>query len=221
MPCLLLCMKNLKLIIFDLDGTLVNAYPAIIASFNFVLRKQGYPKQSALIIKRAVGRGDENLIKPYVSPKDFKETVALYRLHHKMALLKKSRLFPGVMDMLGYLKCKGYKLAVASNRPTKFTRILIRHLGIEKYFDYILCGDKLKHMKPHPEMLNKICHRFSAGKSEVLFAGDMTIDAICGRRAGIKTVIVTTGSSSLNEIRKEKPFKIIRKITQLIGIIED
>ncbi len=208
-------MKDIKLIIFDLDGTLIDAYPAIIKSFNFVMRKFKYPPQKPLVIRRAVGWGDDNLLKPFIRAKDLRTMLLLYRRHHKVSLVKKSRVFPGALKVLSYLKDKGYKLAVASNRPTQFSRILIRHLGLKKYFAYVLCADKLKHIKPHPEILNKIIKRFKVGSRETIYVGDMNIDAQAGRRARIKTIIVTTGSSTRREIQKEHPYLIISKIRQL------
>ena len=212
-------MKDIKLVIFDLDGTLVNAYPAIIRSFNYAMQKLNYPKQGALTIRRAVGWGDENLLRPFIDRKDLKKALDLYRWHHKTALLKGSCLFPGAKKILQYLRGKGYKLAVASNRPTKFSLILIRHLGIKEYFDYVLCADKLKHGKPHPEILNKIMQRFNVLPHQALYVGDMIIDAKAARRAKIKTIIVATGSSTKQEIEKENPYLIIKKISELLNIL--
>lgn len=212
-------MKNIKLIIFDLDGTLVNAYPAIISSFNYTMQKLNYPKLGVLSIRRAVGWGDKNLLKPFINPKDLISALAIYRQHHKKALIKGSCLFPRVKIILQYLKNNGYKLAVASNRPSKFSLILIRHLGLKKYFNYVLCSDKLRYGKPHPEILNKIMQRLSCLASQSLYVGDMAIDAQAGRRAKVKTIIVTTGSSSRQEIKKEKPHQIITKITELLKLL--
>lgn len=212
-------MKNIKLVIFDLDGTLIDAYPAINESFNYVMHKLHYPPQDNLIIRRAVGWGDDNLLRPFMKEKDLPKGVILYRKHHKEALIKKSRLFPGVKGLLAYLKRKGYYLAVASNRPTQFSWILIRHLKLDKYFDYVLCGDKLDNIKPHPEIIHKIMEKFSLGPKETVFVGDMFIDAQAGRRAKVKTIMVTTGSSTKQEIKKEKPYRIISKITDLLRIV--
>jgi len=208
-------MKDIKLVIFDLDGTLVNAYPAIARSFNYAMQKLGCSKQDSLTIRRAVGWGDENLLKPFVTRQDLKKALVIYRRHQKTALLKGSSLLPGAKNILYYLKKKGYKLAVASNRPTKFSLILINHLGIKKYFDYVLCADKLKHGKPNPEILNKIVRRLRVLSSQALYVGDMVIDAKAGYNAKIGTVIVTTGSSTKEEIKKEKPSRIIARISQL------
>ncbi len=212
-------MQNIKLIIFDLDGTLVNAYAAINSSFNYVMRKLGLKQKSAGLIRRAVGWGDANLLKPYVGERNLELALSLYRRHHEHSLFKQSRLYPQVRPLLLRLKDKGYKLAVASNRPNKFSLILLRHLRIIDFFDYLLCADKLKRGKPDPEILNKIISRLAVKKSQVLYAGDMVIDAQAGRRAGIKTVIVTTGSNSLSEIKKERPFKIIPEISGLSGLL--
>ena len=208
--------SKVRLIIFDLDGTLVDAYPAIISSFNHTLRRMGYPSQDSLIIRRAVGWGDENLLKPFLKRKDLKVALAIYRRHHQKALLRCSRLFPQAKAVLRDLKRKGYRLAVASNRPSRFSRILIRHLGLERYFTYVLCADRVKYGKPHPEILKKIMGRLRLAPPEAIYVGDMTIDAQAGRRAKIKTIIVTTGSSSQAEIKREKPWRAIGRIGDLL-----
>jgi phosphoglycolate phosphatase len=208
-------MENIRLIIFDLDGTLVDAYEAINSSFNYVMVKLGLKPQSSSLIRRAVGWGDANLLKPYVLKRDWKRALNLYRNHHKHSLLKYAHLYPQVRSLLGRLKKKGYKLAVASNRPSKFSFILLKHLQIIDFFDYVLCADKLKRGKPAPEILNRIIKRFTLKKSQVLYVGDMVIDAQAGRRAKVKTVIVTGGSSSKFEIKREHPFRVISAISRL------
>lgn len=212
-------LKNTKLIILDLDGTLINAYPAIIRSFNFTMARLNYPLQGERTICRAVGKGDDKLLKPFVRSEDLKKALCLYRQHHQKALLKHSTLFPKVKMILQLLKQRGHKLAVASNRPSRFSWILIRHLGLARYFDYVLCADTLRYRKPHPLILRKIMRYFSLKPGETVYVGDMTIDAQAGRRAGVNTVIVTTGSSDWAEIKKEKPDFIIRKIADLLKLL--
>ncbi len=215
-PAYVFYMQNIKLVIFDLDGTLINAYAAICSSFNYVMRKLGLKPKSSSFIRRQVGWGDTNLLKSSVPELDLERSLRLYRNHHKLSLLRQSRLYPYVKELLQQLKNQGCKLAVASNRPSRFSFILLKHLRISGFFDYVLCADKLKHGKPDPEILNKIIRSFSIKKSQVLYVGDMVIDAQAGRRAGVKTIIVTSGSSSIAEIRKEHPFKVIPGVRKLI-----
>ncbi|MDD2752537.1 MAG: HAD hydrolase-like protein, partial [Candidatus Omnitrophica bacterium] len=105
-------MKNIKLVIFDLDGTLINAFTAINRSFNYTMRNLGYPRQNSLTIRRAVGWGDKNLLKPFLLAKDLPQATLIYRRHHKKALISGSRLYPGARKLLNFLRLKGYKLAV-------------------------------------------------------------------------------------------------------------
>jgi len=213
-------LKNkIKLVIFDLDGTLVDAYRAITSSFNYVMCMLKYPLQDASVIRHAVGWGDKFLLKPFVKKKDLEVALRLYRKDHSKALLRLSRLYSGSAATLAYLKKKKYIIAVASNRPTRFSRILVEHLKIKPFLDYLLCADKLKHGKPHPEILNKIMDKFGFCPGEVVYVGDMVIDAQAGAAAGVHTIIVKGGSSSLAQIKKQNPDKIISKISCLIKIL--
>ena len=213
--------KSLKLIIFDLDGTLINAYKAVELSVNFTMQKLDLPSQSKDTIRRSVGWGDRNLLERFVKPSELAKALKIYRRHHSKALKIGTKFLPGAKKLLEKLYSEKYLLAVASNRPTKFSLIALNHLKVQKYFAYILCADKLRQGKPHPEILNQILSKLNVLRSEALYVGDMTIDVETGNNAGIKTVAVLTGSSSLGEIKKRKPFKIIRKISKLTSIINN
>jgi HAD superfamily hydrolase (TIGR01509 family) len=125
----------------------------------------------------------------------------------------------GVRGLLRRLKARGYKLAVASNRPTSFSYLLLRHLKLRKYFNYVLCADRLKRGKPHPEIIRRILERFSLQPGEALLVGDMVVDILAGRRAGVKTALVCGGSSPLEEAKSHKPDFILRKVSSLLRMI--
>lgn len=206
---------DIKLVIFDLDGTLIDAYTAIIRSFNFTMAALGYEPQPDLAIRRAVGWGDKFLLKPFVKNSDLDKALLLYRKHHKKSLIRYSKVFAHVNRLLEYLKNKGYKLAVASNRPTRFSWILIKQLNLKKYFNYVLCADRLEHGKPYPEILNKVMRKLRVKPCETMYVGDMVIDAQAGKRAKVRTVAVTTGSNTKKELLSEKPDRIIKNIAEL------
>ncbi len=209
----------LKLIIFDLDGTLVNAYEAIERSLNFTLKKLGYPPANISQVRRAVGWGDENFIKRFVRKEDREKGLEIYRQHHKSALLKYSKVIPKVKEILGILKKRNYKLAIASNRPEKFTRLLLNHLGLKKYFPTVVCAKNKDEIKPHPWLLLKIIKKLRIKKNEAIYLGDMTIDVRAGKNAGIRTIAILGGSSSRNELRQTKPSGIITKFPQLLNFL--
>ena len=83
----------------------------------------------------------------------------------------------------------------------------------------MLCADKLKFGKPHPEILNKIRKKFSLKRNEILYIGDMVIDAQAGSRAGIRTIIVSGGSSTQSQIRQERPWRIARGLGVLLELL--
>jgi len=211
--------KNTKLIIFDLDGTIVDAYDAIIDSFNYMMKKLHLPAIDPTTIRRAVGWGDVKLLSPFLHNKIVKKALRIYRPHHKISLLKKSHPIPGAKNILKYLKKKGYKIAVASNRPSEFSKILIRHLKIDKFFDYVLCADQIKKAKPNPEIINKIMKLFSISRRQTVYVGDMTVDIQAAKAAKVKSIAVLTGSSSKKEIKAKKPDYIFKNITYIKKVL--
>ena len=211
----------IKLVIFDLDGTLVNAYPAVSQSVNYTLNALGFPSRSHFEIKRSVGGGDRKLMVHFVGEKLADDAIKIYRPHHTKALNLNGavKLLPGSLGTLKFLKAKGFKLAIASNRPTKFTRIILKVLGILHFFDVVLCADRADKPKPDPGILWTIAHRLKFEKKEILYVGDMTIDINCGHRAGIKVIAVASGSSSKKELKGLKPWGFIDKMVGLKSII--
>lgn len=206
------------MVIFDLDGTLVDAYRAIEKSLNFTLKRLGHRPVGPYKVRMSVGWGDENFIRKFFREEKVKEALKIYRRHHKASLPKYSRLLPGAKRILQYLRRRGYKLAVASNRPQRFTKILLRNLDLRKYFDLVVCAKNKDEIKPNPTLLQKITRRLKVDADEAIYVGDMTIDVYAGKNAGIKTVAVLGGSSSKSELKRAKPFKIISKLAELKSI---
>ena len=207
-----------KLIIFDIDGTIVDAYGAIEKSLNYTLGRLGYPKAKMSVIRRAVGHGDRNFIEYFVRKKDVEEGLKLYRAHHEKALLKYSKVIPGAKRLLLGLKKKGYKLAVASNRPPKFSAILLRHVGLLGYFDAVACAKDKSEIKPKPFLIPRILRELGIKKEEALYVGDMTVDVDAGRNAGVRVIAVLGGSSSHSELRRAGPCGIIRRLSRLLDV---
>ena len=211
--------NKIKLVIFDLDGTLVDAYSAIELSLNYAREKFALGPVSFLKIKKSVGWGDKSLIEPFFKKDQVLKALNIYRAHHKKALISHSRLFPFTKKLLETLKSDKIKLAVATNRPTKYTNILVRHLGIKKYFDVILCADKAKSYKPAPGILLSIMKKLKILPSEAFYVGDMTVDILAGKNALLKTIAVLTGSCTRKELVKARPFKILKNASFLPQVL--
>mgnify|MGYP001597714180 FL=1 len=194
---------------------MADAYEAISASVNFTLQKLGHKKAAYLKIRKAVGWGDRRLLAAFLPEKDIDRALLIYRRHHRVSLKKCSRILPYSKGVLDYLRGNKIKAAIASNRPTEFTNILLNSLGIKGCFDYVLCADKLVEGKPNPEILLKIMRELKIDPRETLYVGDMVIDVETGRNAGVRVAAVLGGSSTLAEIKKARPFKIIKSLASL------
>lgn len=209
-------MNRKSLFIFDLDGTLVDAYKAVWKSLNFALKKLGLASVTLEKVKRSVGRGDRLFVETFFPHGESSRALKLYRTHHRKALLSFSRLKPGARRLIDQLRKKGKKTAVASNRPQMFTNIILRRLGLRP--DYVLCADRIGKRKPDPKILLEILHRFRIKRKNAVYIGDMDIDMETARRAGIDAVFVTGGSSTLRSVRKYRK-RIIRRLRELVDLI--
>jgi len=197
--------KNCKrLFIFDLDGTLVDAYGAIERSLNFTRRKLGYKKISLSVVKNSIGRGDKLFIKNFFELKDTGRALRMYRRHHKISLLDAVHLKPFAQQLLKRLKQEGKAVAIVSNRPTAFTNIILTRLKIKKYIDFCLCADKARKIKPHPEMLLRTLEKFKIPPPCAVYTGDMVIDLEAARGAHIESIFVRGGSGTLKQAKAYK-----------------
>lgn len=209
-------MTAKKLFIFDLDGTLVDAYTAIRKSLNYTLKRLGYRPVSFARAKRNVGKGDKAFMEVFFRPGDVEKALAIYRCHHETSLKKYSRLKAYSSKFLRALKKRGKKIAIASNRPRCFTNIIIKALKIDLLVDYILCADEINSHKPKPKILNMVVKKFGVKKGEAVFVGDMDIDMETAKRAHIDAIFIKGGSSTLADIKRYKVKKVIRSLKELI-----
>ena len=210
---------DLKLVIFDLDGTLVDAYTAVQKSFNVALEALGYPALDLDTVRQSVGWGERLLIAKFVKEEDVDKAISIYRQHHAVALKSDVRLLPHAKEVLAALKKEGTQLAIASNRPARFTEIILKYQGIRSFFDYALCADQVKTPKPDPEILQKILQKFGCLSQDAVYVGDMIVDVRAGANARIKTIAVTTGSSSKEEILAETPFACFDSLAEVGNVL--
>ena len=208
-----------KTVIFDLDGTVFDDYRTIAESLNYALRRSGYKAQTVARVRRAVGRGPGTLFAYFVPEKDVKAVEEIYMERYRQILCSGVKCLPGAYRLLKDLHREGVKLAVASNKAGEFSRPILKHLKIDKFFRKVVCGDDVKHPKPHPEILLSIMKEFKSPASRTLYVGDMDIDARTGRAAGVRTVIVVTGSSLRKEVERERPYKILRRIGEVRRLV--
>lgn len=196
-------------IVFDLDGTLIDSYEAIAKSLNHALRQLGYPEMPADRVRSLVGRGLESLIERALRERGAGDPVAetargvtLFRRCYEEVCVPGTRLLPEVAQTLAILADRGYKMAVATNKPSYFADRLMTSLGIRGYFACVLGPDLVTHPKPHPEMVTAALEKMELKPPEAVYIGDMEVDVQTARAAGVPVIVLPTGSSSIDELRR-------------------
>jgi len=214
-------LSEKKLFIFDLDGTLADCFRAVEKSLNFTLKSMGYTPVNYVFAKMAVGRGDKDFVSRFVEPKHVYKALKIYRKHHAKALLKYSKLKPYAKQLLFFLKKMHKSVAIASNRPRKFTDIIIKGLFIDRYLDLVLCADEIKKLKPHPKLLNTLIKSFNKKKADSVFVGDMDIDLEAAKRARIDAIFISGGSSHVSTAKKYKNKLIVHSLKEIINFLKE
>ena len=207
-----------KAAIFDLDGTLVDTYPALLESLNHVLSAFSLPAVDPPMIKKMVGRGLENLMRQAVGEERLKEGIMLFRSSYDQTHLRGSFLFPDVKETLLSLRRLGTNMAVASNKPSDYSRNILKHLDINQFFLECFGPDRGVRPKPDPEMLRTTMQVLQSTSEETLYVGDMILDVETARNAGVPVALISTGGYSLRELRDAHPDYLFPHFQMLLTI---
>jgi len=213
-------MKNKTLFIFDVDGTLVNAFVAIQRSLNYTRKKFGYSPVGFQKAKREVGHGDRRFIESFFREEHVDEALRVFKKHHEKSVVRYSKVLPNARLVLSRLKQKGKRLAVATNRPRRFTRLILKKLDLIKYLDVILCADEVKSYKPKPKILNTILEKLKVGKKDAVFVGDMDIDMETAKRAKIQGVFVKGGAGFASEVEHFPRIQTIPNLKKILTYLD-
>jgi len=212
-------------IIFDLDGTLIDSYDAIGASLNHALTRLGRSPLPADPIRKMVGRGLEVLIARALEREgagpdaEVVEAVALFREHYDRTCVAATRLLPDVETTLRSLHKRGYRMGVATNKPSYFARRLLDALGVGDLIPAIYGPDLVSHHKPHPEMVHRLLAAMGLTAPETIYVGDMEVDVETARAAGVRVVVMPTGSSTVAALHAARPDLVVAGFSALLDLL--
>lgn len=212
----------LKLLIFDLDGTLVNSVADLADATNYALNKYGYPIHDEekynyfvgngvlKLIERALPENERTEEQIKILREDFSE---YYNVHYK----DKTRPYNGIPEVLHKLRKKGLQLAVASNKPDEFTKIIVNHFFPDT-FSCVQGGLDGVPKKPDPQIVLSIMEKFSVSPDECLFIGDTNVDILTGKNSGVCTIGCLWGFRDFEELSSAGADYIISDPEEILDI---
>ncbi|RMF81232.1 MAG: HAD family hydrolase [Nitrospirae bacterium] len=210
-----------ELLIFDLDGTLIDSKEDIAAALNQTLAESGLPQLAREVIYAHVGNGVFELIRGTVAAAGGDEGQAEAVLGRFMEVyearcLERTRLYPGAHEVR--VRFAGVPMALITNKSMRFTRPILAGLGIAAWFEPVLARDSLARCKPHPEPLLHCLARHGADPARTWMVGDGAVDIEAGRAAGVRTVGCLYGFRTEAELRAARPDALIRDLRELPGL---
>lgn len=206
------------LLIFDLDGTLIESKWDIAQSVNFTLAALGLPERPIEEIFGFVGDGVKRLLRLAVgegSQARFEEALKVFRRHYLEHCLDRTSFYPGIEPMLQHFAHKDK--TIATNKSIEYTRVILNGLG-PQHFRYMVGGDNGFGLKPEPGMILHILEKIGASKERTVLVGDSTNDINGGHNAGIRVCAVGYGMGNRAKMEACQPDWFIEKPEQLMEI---
>ena len=207
-------------LIFDLDGTLVDSKKDLTASVNHVRLTFGFPQLTEKEIAGYIGDGAQMLIRralgPEVSDADVQSGLQLFLSYYREHMLDQSELYPGVAEALQSLR--DFRLAVLTNKPIRFSRMMLEGLGILKSFAAVYGGNSFERKKPDPIGILQILSDTGGHAEKTWMIGDSAVDVLTGRNAGVKTVGVSWGYAA-ESFERTPPDALIDHVEELEPLV--
>ncbi|WP_353571764.1 phosphoglycolate phosphatase [Candidatus Albibeggiatoa sp. nov. BB20] len=219
-----------KLVLIDLDGTLVDSVPDLSYAVDHMMMALELPQPGEKKVRQWVGNGIEKLVKRALAddmdaePEAdlFEQGLHIFKGSYAECNGRHSQLYDGVKEGLDWLKQEGFTIACITNKAQQFTTPLLEKVGILDYFQLVVSGDSLPKKKPDPMPLLHSAAHFSVTPSKALMIGDSMTDVKAARNAEFGAVIcVNYGYNHGIDIREANPDSVIDSFTQLPQLLQN
>ena len=219
-------LNNKKLLIFDLDGTLIDSSGDLALAVNHTLKTLNLSTYDIDTIHHWVGNGAEILIKRALSgsktidttleERYWREALKIFLDFYSKNLTVATVTYPNVLTTLKTLKKRGYRLAIVTNKPYIFIEPILEKLGLSNFFELILGGDSLEKKKPDPMPLLYICQKLNIFPNESVMIGDSKNDILASKSANMDSIGVTYGYNYGESIEYYKPTIVYNKFEDIL-----
>ena len=210
-----------QLVVFDLDGTLVDSASDIAESVNRTLEEWSLPRVEESVIRGWIGEGARRLLQQALehsgSALEVDAVFPSLEVHYGDCLLLDPRVYDGVRETLDDLRGKGVSLAVCTNKPQRFIRPLLQALALDDYFECIVGGDTLPERKPSALPLRHVVDHFGLQPAQCLMVGDSETDVLTAQAAQVPMALVTYGYLRGFDPKSVAGVRVIDDLRELLG----
>lgn len=218
--------NNKEVILFDLDGTLIDSVPDLASAVNTMLQQLGRNTFDEDTIRFWVGNGAQVLVKRALSgqseidedldPTLFSNALERFLEIYADNLSVSTLTYPNVSSTLQALKLKAYRLVIVTNKPFDFVEPILNGLGLDGLFELIVGGDSLSEKKPSPLPLLHVCETLNVNVENCLMVGDSKNDILAANASGMQSVGVTYGYNYGEDIGTYDPDIVINDFAELL-----
>lgn len=222
--------SNKELLIFDLDGTLIDSVPDLAVAVNHMLAALERPQFNESTIRGWVGNGAAMLVKRALSGNTtidktldaplYAKALDTFMNFYGENLWSTTKAYPKVKETLETLSESGYRLAIVTNKPYDFVEPILSHLAIDHLFEYWIGGDSLTEKKPHPMPLLHVCRKLDVPVEASLMIGDSKNDIYSAQASDMHVVGVSYGYNYEQDIAAFHPDTVIDHFEELLKILE-
>lgn len=215
-------LHGIRLIIYDLDGTLIDSTEAIVETFNRVIEEQGGEACQAEAITEMIGLPLTEMFRRVLPEEKHENIQAFWDRYIKIyddVGPAKTHILPSVEETLRHFKQAGYMQSVATTKRGDVATRLLGALGLRCYFDLILGINDVPAPKPAPDIINLTLERLHVTPREAVFVEDTTIGLEAGKKAGVYTVGVTTGTHDMQKLSTMRPDIIVDGLEELTRLV--
>ena len=212
--------KEIKGIIFDLDGTLIDSVDAIHKSFNWALGNFGHEPIDREQLKVLSKESITGMMHQRVGSDALKDSMERFKEKYIELIMKNPPLFSDVKEVVLFLKKAGVILGVATNMEGRYAKEILKQSGIEKQFTSVIGADNPGLMKPNPKMIYNVLKGMNVQREDTVFVGDSAIDIETGKNAQMDVYVLPTGFETKEKLSENGPRRLLNRLDDLKKIIE-
>lgn len=220
---------NIALVLFDLDGTLVETAPEIRDALNDTLHEAGLPPAPLAKVEAWIGHGtgllllralsDATGLEPEVlrASSLWRAAEPLFALRYARRCGTGSRMYPGALELLRALAARGIRRALVTNKEQRFALPLLRQHDLQPLLDRVVCGDTVPRRKPDPAGVFDCLRWSGVAANEAVFVGDSAIDVETARNAGVRAWALAHGYNGGRPIAMARPDRVLQGLEDVLG----